>query len=342
MRRLFVFIFVLSFTLVSCEKLLLPDPPSATPTLVFESLWKTLDKGYINFAYKNVDWDSVYKVYKPKIVDTMPEQALYDTCALMLKALKDPNINLKSPFAESSFPDTTTYKANFNRYLLQRNYWQDIEKTGPFLHTTIDSIGYVYYESMDEEVTNAQLDIIIEKLRLKNDSIQGVIFDIRDNKGGDINNVFTLMKRMGIDTSYKLSAIMYKSYYKKGPKHDDITEAQTAYIEQIDKTKFPKHFVLLTNRRTRAEAALFAAAATGYNNVVTMGDRTGGGAGRIVGDELLNGWQVSYPASYFTTDDDRYIEDGVKPMKHVDMDPADEAKGKDSILEAALTYISHL
>lgn len=337
----FVIILFISLSLVSCEKLLMPDPVGATPTEVFENLWKTIDEGYVYFGYNNVDWDSVHKEYSLKIVDTMEEKALFDTCANMLKELRDPTVILKSSLSESGYWDPKPYKQNFNRFLLERNYWQNAEKTGPFIHTVIDSIGYVYYGDFSEEVTNAQLDVIIESLRLENDSIQGVIFDIRDNPGGDINNVFTLMKRMGVDTTFKLTAIMYKAYYKNGPEHDDITEPKTSFIEQIDKTKFPKQFIMLTNRGTQGEAALFAAASRGFPNVRIWGDTTGGATSRIVGAELPNGWLVDYPASYFKTDNDRLIDDGLIPDKLVHMSQNDEDNGKDSILEDALNTLEN-
>ena len=340
MKSLYIFL-LFTFALVSCERLIMPKPTGKTPNEVFEHLWATIDEGYVYFKYREVDWDAVYKEFKPKIFDTMSERQLYDTCALMLSRLQDPYVSMKTSFAEYHFIDTTYYLQNFNRKLLERHYWKSHEQTGPFIHTVIDSIGYVYYGSFKDEVTDAHLDIIIERLRLRNDSIKGVVFDIRDNKGGDINNAFTLLKRMGVDTTYTLSTILFKAYYKKTAERNDFTEAQTSYIEQSDKTKFPKQFILLTNRGTMDEAALFAAGAIGYSNVQIFGDTTGGGAGRIVGAEMLNGWQLQFPASYFTTDKDRNIEDGVPPTLRVDTTPADDAKGKDAILEAALNAIKN-
>lgn len=338
MKNLFILLIIaLSFS--SCEKLISPDPVGKTHTEVFENLWTTLDEGYVHFALKGIDWDSIHDVYNDRIVDTMEERDFYDTCVSMLKILNDPSIKIKTSFAEFSVADTSSYKANFNRYLLERNYWQNYQKTGPFIHTVIDSVGYVYYEDFGEEVTDPQLDVIIEALRLENDSIEGVVFDVRDNKGGDIKNLFTLMRRMGIDTTFTLTSIMYKTFYKDGPDKDDITDAQTSYIEQSDKTKFPKQFVLLTNRRTRGVAALFATAATGYKNVTVMGDKTGPAIGRIVGAELSNGWQIEYPASYFTTDDGFLLEAGVEPTVRVEMSATDESNGKDTILEEAFKKI---
>lgn len=337
MKR-FIAVLLCSVILVSCERLLMPKPEGKKPTEVFEYMWKTLEEGYVYFGYRVVNWDEVYSEFRPKITDSMTARQLYDTCALMLSRLHDPSVSLKASFAEYHYTDTSYYLANFNRRLLERYYWKDYRQTGPFIHTVIDSIGYVYYGSFEDKVTDEHLDILIEDLRLDT-NLRGVIFDVRDNKGGDINNAFTLLKRMGVDTNFKLSAVLFKAYYKKGPERGDFTEAQTSYIEQSDKVKFPKKFVLLANRGTMAEAALFATGAKGFQNVTMMGDTTGGRAGRIVGAEMPNGWILEYPASYFTTDDGRNLEEGVLPDITVHTTPADEAQGRDAILEAALDKI---
>lgn len=343
MKKLILFA-CLFISLSSCERLIMPKPVSKSPTEVFEHLWKTIDEGYVYFKYRGIDWDTIHTEFQAKIYDTMPPEALFDTCAVMLARLQDPYVSLKSSFREYSYIDTAefNYLPNFNRKNLEKYYWKNYKKIGPFIHTIIDSVGYVYYGSFKDEVKEEHLNMIIEPLRLKNDSIHGMVFDIRNNEGGDMRNAFELLKRMGVDTSYTISAVLYKAFYKSSKEKDDFTEAQTAYIEQNDKVKFPRQFVVLTNRSTKAEAALFATGAKGYQNVRVYGDTTGGGAGRIVGAELPNGWQFTYPASYFTTDDDRNIEDGVAPHQRVDITPADEAKGVDAILDAALQALKDL
>lgn len=335
MKKLILIILV-ALSFASCEKLLMPDPEGTSPNEVFENLWRTIDEGYINFSEKSLDWDSIYAEYQPRIFDTMTDEQLFDTCAEMLALLEEPYINFRTPFSEYNYVDFKPYKENFNRYLMERNYWRGAEKTGPFIHTIIDSVGYVYYGDFDQEINESQLDIIINKYRFDNDSLKGFIFDIRNNSGGDIENAFTLLKRMGLDTTYTITNVIYKTIYKDGKEKDNLSDAQTAYLEQSTKTKFPKRFILLTNRYVTGTAALFTSGASSYSNVRIYGDTTGGGVGRVVGHELPNGWRVTYPASISLTDDDRNIELGIAPDRQIDIDPADENNGKDTILEEAI------
>lgn len=335
MKKVYSIILVL-IVCASCEKLMMPDPPANKPIEVFDQLWSTLDEGYIYFGYRDIDWDSLKREFRPKIFDTMTDRELYDTCKLMLSRMKDPNIVLEAGFARYQYDDTATYKRNFNLDVLKKNYWGDYEQTGPFIHTIIDSVGYVYYGSMEEEVKDEHIQIIVERFKFENFNLRGMVFDIRNNKGGKTNNIFTLGKRMGLDTNYRITAILYKTIFKLSADRDDLSDPQAYYIEQGEESKFLNRFILLTNRGTREEGALLASAAKGFQNVRVFGDTTSGGASKIVGNELPNGWILEYPASMFLTDDDRNIESGVAPDRRIDIDENDEKQGKDTILEAAL------
>lgn len=317
----------------------MPDVPGTTPSEVFEELWQAMSDGYVGFQRKGVNWDSVYSIYKPTIIDTMEEEYLYDTCVALLNTLQDPNITLDAGYRKYFYKDTANYARNFNYKLLEKNYWDNAIYTGPFIHTIIDSVGYVYYESFKEELNEEHLNIVIKRFRFEED-VKGVIFDIRNNNTGDkINNIFTISKRMGVDTSYPITATIYKTIYRAGIERHELTEPEAYYIEQNDKTKFGNKFVVLTNRETKGIAALMASAASAFNNIKLYGDTTGGRTARINGHELPNGWILEYPVSYHLTHDDYLIEDGVPPDSLISMQPADEAVGKDTILEEALKYI---
>lgn len=114
MKRIIV-VLLLAIGLAGCEKLLMPKPGEKKPTDVFENVWKTLEEGYVYFGYRAVNWDEVYKEFKPKINDTMTSDQLFDTCVQMLMRLEDPSVSLKASFAEYHYADTSNYLPNFNR-----------------------------------------------------------------------------------------------------------------------------------------------------------------------------------------------------------------------------------
>ena len=128
--------------LASCEKVLMPESKDADAVEVFDELWKALDGGYGNFEFKRVNWDSVYRVYKPKVSPSLEDDALYSVCASMLQIFKDPEIKLDAGFAQASYMDEGNYTANFNENLLKQHYWKDYSETGAMLYTVIDSMAY--------------------------------------------------------------------------------------------------------------------------------------------------------------------------------------------------------
>lgn len=335
MRKL-IYLLLVTVTLTSCEKLMMPKNANKKPTAVFEELWHAIDDGYSLLSYKKIRWDSVYTEFKPLVYDSMTDRQLFDTCAKMLARLADPQVVLDAGFTQTHYDDRYKYPANFNKALLDRNYLTQHEKTGPLIHTIIDSIGYVYYGSFDEDVTEADIDAVINRFR-EFQITKGTVIDIRGNKGGKLENVFTLLSKIDIpDELLNVTTLIYQVAYKNGPKHDQFTKLTDTWLKESDGDRFYGKVVVLTNRDNAGNAVLFASGAKAIQSVKTMGDTTLGYGGLTAGYELPNGWRVHFPNSILLTSDGTSMLPGVAPTHAEQLDPAAEAQGKDSILEAAL------
>jgi hypothetical protein len=319
--------------ILSCEKIVSPSTKPDDPIAIFDELWKTLDEGYSFFDYKGVNWDSVYTVYRPKVHAGMTDRELYDVSVSMLNTLRDAHINLRTGFARSYYNYYADYPANFNREILERNYWRGFEITGPLLHTIIDSVGYIYYRSFASVFSDEQLDVVLQRF---NDypGIRGVIIDVRNNEGGNPENAFRFLRRVATERT-----LIYRTKFKDGPGHDEFTGLQESYLEPNDRVGFPGKVVVLTNRVCYSACNFFTASAKAFSQMTVIGDTTGGGGGQPVGHEFPNGWAVNFSGSISYMTDGFNIEHGVPPHRYVTLDPADEAKGIDSILEYALGFI---
>lgn len=336
MRKLIYVLLPLVFA-ASCEKLTMPKN-NKKHTVVFEELWQTIDKGYSLFAYKKLDppWDTVHAQYKRLIYDTVTDRMFFDTCAKMLALLHDPQIVLDAGFAATHLDERYKAPVNFNRQLLERYYWKNYEKTGPLIHTIIDSIGYIYYGSFNDDVSDDQLKAVIDKFR-DNALTKGVIIDIRGNEGGKMQNVFNVLSKIDIpDELLNTTTLIYQAAYKNGPKHDQFTKFQDNWLNESTSDKFFGNVRVLTNRTNKEAATLFASGAESFANVKVMGDTTYGYSGLQSAYELSNGLRIYYPSSLLQTSVGENMIKGVAPDTLIYMNPAHEALGKDDVLEAAL------
>jgi hypothetical protein len=335
MKKLFLFIPFLLLFLTSCEKKLIPKVKTNNKE-IFQDLWSYVDKGYPFFLERDIAWDSVYKICNPQIYDTLTERQMFDICARMLDTLQDGSVKLYSGFSEYFYNYYIKAPANFNEGLLERNYWQGYQKAGPLLFKVIDTVGYIYYGSFKDRISDAQMDIVVNKF--VNDSVKGVILDIRNNLGGDPENLLTIYKRIDIpDTFHKIETLLYETVYKNGPKHDKFTNVSDTWVTENIEGRFPAgKFILLTNRKCYGMATLAASGCQAYPNGKVMGDTTGGGSGYPLLYELANGWRVEIPGSKSLTGAGQFLHDGIAPDTVIYMAPADEAAGHDTILDAAI------
>lgn len=316
---------VVLFT-ASCENVFISQDPENDSVTNFDILWNTLDERYSFFEYKQVDWDSIYAVYRPRVNNEMSERELWSVMTEMLDVLEDGHVNLRSEFDIYFWSWYANAPANFDEYLVEQNYWGDYEITGFMRNTIIDSVAYIYYGSFQRRITEEQLDYLADKFK----NTKGLIVDLRNNEGGDPANGWKLAERF-VDER----RLIYTNIYKNGPGENDFTAPSEAYFEP-DGKRITDKVVVLTNRRTYSAGNFFAATMKAFPNVTVVGDTTGGGGGAPVGWELPNGWFFNFSSSITYLPDGFIIENGVPPDIQVDLLESDRVQGIDTILEKAL------
>ncbi len=280
----------------------------------------------------------MYREYSPRVTDETNVVELFDICAEMLDELRDGHVNLVSPFATSYYKKWwSDYPQNFDSRLLDEYYLHFGGYTrGGFTYAILnDSIAYVRYPSFASTVSETTLDWMLLLLR----DCPTMIFDIRDNGGGAISNVGTIVSRF-ITERIGGGYICHKS----GPGHGDFSEPYAYYFDPADANRISWHkpIVLLTNRSTFSAANNFASVMKLLPQVTLIGDRTGGGAGMPFGSELTCGWAVRFSASPVYDAKMQLTEFGVDPHIFVDLDPEAALDGHDTMLDAALTYATQL
>lgn len=302
----------------------------------FEALWTIIDEHYCFLDEKGIDWDAVHDTYARRIGPEMTREELFIVCADMLDELKDGHVNLSAPFNTSYYRKWwSDYPQNFSERLIEESYFNfNYRQTGGMKFGILsENIGYIYYSSFSNPVGEGNLDNVIYFLK----NTQGLIIDVRDNGGGNLTVVDKLVSQF-IDQTITAGYICHKT----GPGHDDFSRPFAYTIEPATgHVRWLKPVVVLTNRSTFSAANNFVSIMKSRKNTAIVGDITGGGSGMPFSSELPCGWGIRFSASPVYDADMNLTENGVEPSRNcrIDMNPAAEARGRDSIVDFAIALI---
>lgn len=304
----------------------------------FDALWKIFDEHYCFFEEKGIDWDSVYTVYRPMVKEDTKPTELYAICAAMLDELKDGHVNLVTSFSTSYYRKWwSDYPQNFRFRTIQENYldFNYLQTSGISYAMLPDTVGYMYYPSFSTTIGNLNLDYVLAILHQS----KGLIIDVRDNGGGALSNIKTLVSRL-IKERVSGGTIRHKT----GPGHGDFSEPYEIFYEPCDTTKriayLDRPIAVLTNRSCFSAANDFVSVMKSLPNVKIIGARTGGGGGLPFNSEMPNGWAVRFSACPMTAPGGGITEFGIEPSEGYDVEAPDSLliRGVDPILEAGIRY----
>ncbi|MDE6073052.1 MAG: S41 family peptidase [Muribaculaceae bacterium] len=329
----FTLLVLLTFT-VGCHKI---DHFDNDVEGNFDALWKIVDEHYCFFEEKGVDWDAVYREYRPKIKSEMTSRELFDVCADMLAELRDGHTNLSASFDVSYYRKWwSDYPQNYNARIIEQYYFNfNYHRAGGLTYGILpQNVGYIRYDSFSSPVGEGNLDAVLAAFA----TCAGIIIDVRDNGGGDLENVKPFAARFVTEKTL-LGYISHKT----GPGHNDFSEPYPYYVEPAAQGRimWGKPVVVLVNRSTFSAANNFVSVMKNIDHALIVGSRTGGGSGMPFSSELPCGWGIRFSACSITDKDGNWTEFGVDPSPGciVDLDPADEANGVDTMLDFAINML---
>ena len=317
----------------SCSKI---EEYEDTPTGNFEALWHIIDKHYCFFEYKaeeyGLDWNSVYRKYKRKIVDNMSKAGLFEVLGEMLDELRDGHVNLYAAHDIARYWDFREgYAPNFSEELQARYLGTDYKIASGLRYTILpDNIGYIYVPSFSTSIGEGNLDECLHALSL----CRGLIIDVRNNGGGNLSYAETLAARFTnerVCTGYIC--------HKTGPGHNDFSTPEPTYLESSNRIRWQKSVCVLTNRSSYSATNDFVKIMRALPHVTIVGDQTGGGSGLPFSSELPNGWSVRFSACPSFDASMQHTEFGIAPDVHVEMTDEDRTQGIDTIIETARTLL---
>lgn len=308
----------------------------------YNALWEILDKRYSYFDLKlpsDSSWRDMYYKHLPKIRQGMTTDSLFLVMTQLMAELKDGHVNLSTPFDYGRYWQWyQDYPANYSGSLVSRYLGDDYRIAGGLRYTRIqyggheaDSIGYLRLASFSSGLSHSNVSAALSRLT----ACKALIIDIRDNGGGNVTTSDLFARHFVRD-----ERVVGYSRYKTGAGHNDFSELQSLTLKPLETgTKWFRPVVLLTNRAVYSAANDFTLRMKHNPFVTVMGDRTGGGGGLPMTSELPNGWSLRYSSTQTFDTDLQHIEHGIEPHYYVSLKPEDVARGRDTLIEEAITYL---
>ncbi|HCD51916.1 MAG TPA: hypothetical protein DEQ34_05685 [Balneolaceae bacterium] len=329
-----IFYIIFLFTLSGCRENLVGIDPANTYKDNYLSLWKGFDQNYSYFSHKNIDWDSLYFAYEPRLDTVKSDQGLFNVLSGLISNLRDSHSVLISP--DSTYVYKTEYDSSYDPILIYLRYL-DTNSTSkdnsPFTYGTIRSeFGYVHIRSFAGSKNSfKEIDEILEQFT----DHTGIILDLRTNGGGSDINSYLIASRFAEEPT-----LARKIRYRNGPGRNDFSPVIENYIEPAGKT-YTKPVAILTDQSIYSAAEDFVLAMRQFPNVTVFGTHTGGASGNPVTLNLPNGWlyRVSRWQVFQPENDSLYEGYGLEPDEFVVQTPRDYDNRQDARIEAALRWI---
>ena len=316
-----------------------PVSQDVSPVANFETFWKEFDQRYSFFVIKNIDWQQLYNVYRPKVSANTTGNELFKILSELLGYLKDGHADLSTPYGYYSYKGWyLNYPKNFLGEEIVSNYLSKDYGTlaGGYLRygKIQNDIGYIYigpYLQGSSSDWSNSIDTIIDTLW----NSKGIVVDIRNNGGG--NDLLGLAVAGRFTDKQRIYSY---TRWRNGPNHDDFTDYDSHTISPQGKRQFTKPVAYLTNRHDFSSAEGTTLMFRVLPNVTVIGDTTGGGSANPITLQLPNGWSYRVPRWIQYTEDKKIFEGiGLAPDIHVAITPADSLAGRDAILERAIEYL---
>ena len=348
MKFLKITFMIVSLFWVACEGLLIGEDPVNSPEDNFQILWDEFDRWYAGFIVRNIDWDSLYTVYRPQVTPQTSDAELWDIVTAMLNHLDDLHTDIRDidrgMFFDAYYTLKPPYPKEFNLNAIKENYLNNMYQLageGRLLYGQLtDQIGYIYIEnfkgrksSFDPPEWAEDIDRIISQF----ENLKGLIIDIRHAIGGED---LTALRLAGAFADAK--RFVFTVQTRNGPEHDDFDEPIKRYVEPLGPKQFTKPIVLITDYATPSAAEAFALSMASLPHVTHIGDSTAGAhSAQSNARYLPNGWVYHMSHQLTKTPDGRSPEGiGVVPDILISNTEAEIRAGTDKVLEFAIDYLN--
>lgn len=324
----------------SCDKMLLEKEVPNNPVANFNSLWNEFDAKYGLFQVKNINWDSVYTIYRPQLDEYSSDDELYNVLTDMIEILNDNHVALvptdpKYPFFQSGILSTMNSINDFDLKTIKTNYLTNPKFEDPFFTYGMlpNNVGYIHIEGFSDlpKYLKEPMNNILNSLKETN----GIVIDLRGGYGGED------LAGQYIAGCFTNNTIPYmKTRVKSGTGKDDFTAFESWNIKPEGDFQYLKPIVVLTHRFTISARETYCLAMKVLPQVTFVGDTTSGAFSNQINRELPNGWGYSLSIGEWVDENGVSYEGiGLAPNIVIQNKKQDVLNGKDEALEKVIEIL---
>ncbi len=325
-----------------CEKTILGSDEVNNPEHIFELVWTDFDKHYALFEVKNIDWDSLYTVYRPMVTSNTTDDELWEIITGMLQHLDDEHVKMRIP---SDDPDNYIEFASgahknmhaldeFSIELIASDYVEALYQKADFYSygKLYDyNIGYIHSIAM----LGVDPSVIYQSLQELGD-VDAIIVDVRNNIGGQDEYSAGFAQAFSDGEHF-----LYTVQTRNGPNYSDFDAPIRVYSYAPKPENFTKPVVLLTDALTISAGEIFTLNMKSFEQVTHIGDTTSGAHSDVGPARFLpNGWTYEYSTMKYLMPDGKSLEGlGIAPDIYVQNSSIDIENRQDKVLEFAIDYL---
>ena len=267
-KKKLILIISSAIILSGCENVIVDPAESNLNVEDFEAAWERVNTVYPYLELKEINWDSIYLVYKPSAKEANGDE-IYTVLIEMLGELKDMHVHVKTAGGRSIStyyaPRWIKDKYAFNPIVVRNYFDKELKITG---EGTIEyeiiqgNIGYIYMGTFDEDYLTNFFSVALDYVR----NTKALILDIRHNNGGSYQNLVTVVSR------FVTSPLEKPEYYVLGeliPLPPFEPQGSFQYINPI---------IILINGVCYSTGDIFPDIMKQISGVTVVGDTTSGGS----------------------------------------------------------------
>ena len=328
---------LISLFFSSCEKLLMKPNPETDNMAIYNEYMKLVDEKYAMWENpdKNLDKEAIRSYTHGLVNDNISEDSLFGILGYVVMQFKDGHTYLEDEITglEVFYDVEALDDINLDQKVVDSIYLKDnyitMGSTNYLKYKLLENgqIGYIELRGFGAVYTDTEMDDMLNYFA----NTKGIVFDIRENGGGD-PFMATLFARHFTDKKYYVG----EEHFKTGPGADDFSTSKL-YLTPANGVNYTKPVMLLTNRLCFSATTSFIYNMKVLPHVKTIGRRTGGGSGGTADGFLANGWHWQMSTSEFVDKDGNHLDNGVNPDINVQLDTLD--KSRDEIIERAIQEI---